>query len=64
MTESLAISVEVIQVANGWLVRPPYDIQDRSESVRSQIYVFGTFAELVTWLREHFQVNWEAEVEV
>jgi hypothetical protein len=46
--------VQIIKVANGYLVRPIYDRGDGIDRT-NEMRVFETFEALVVWLRDNFE---------
>lgn len=47
--------VDVRRVANGWMVRPPYDFQNDGRCEEIHIYVFTSWVELAEWLKERLR---------
>lgn len=47
-------AVEVLQVANGFLVKPPHSYARGENQPIEQSLVFQSFAALSGWMAEHF----------
>jgi hypothetical protein len=46
--------IEIRKVANGYITMPSYDTSRAIVTDESEIHVFESFANLATWLAEHF----------
>ena len=47
-------TLEISQVGNGFMVRPPIDFYRGEHQPLNAVMVFRTFAEMVSWLAEYF----------
>lgn len=50
----LNAGIEIVQVANGFLVTPQRNYRDGAYR-EDQAYVFQSYAELLIWLGDHFE---------
>lgn len=57
MTISKKVIIEIRQVANGYIVMPPPQMNRADLIGDDDRYVFQTFAELIEWLGDHFTLR-------